>query len=380
MRRRNDPRQRMEAVKVTESVAELARALEDPSPEVARGAVARLVEVNRRRAAPVLRERLLSSDPALVGDVARALRALGDPTVVGVAIGGLREEPYSRRLAAARALEALADPRGQDALLETLRDPIAGVRTRALAALAALGQNERAAVEASALLSDADAQVRIAAVRAILRTGRRPGALLAAAARDRDRRVRLELGRRSSALPADAARALLTDPDLRVREAAARGAGRGQVATLARMLVEDPSSDVRCAAAQSMRELADPAAADLMLPGLEDADAVVRAAALRALRTVLGTDGTVMRLREELRSPSADQRRAIVYALGHLNATDVGRDVARLVEDPEPDVRLAIIHTARALHRDPASLISHLTSDLDPGVRHSAQIWLERQA
>jgi len=236
--RRSDPTERWRAVWASASASELTSALGDPSPDVARAAIVRLVEVEGPRAAVPLRERLLSSDPGLVPDLARALERIGDPTVVDVAIAGLRSERYSKRLAAARTLEALADERAAEALRAALRDPIAGVRAAMLGALAELGANEHTAVECSVLLSDPDAQVRLAAIRTVARTARRPGRFLAAAAHDPDPRVRLELGHYSASLPADAARSLLSDPDLRVREAAARGAaGPDQVATLALMVL-----------------------------------------------------------------------------------------------------------------------------------------------
>jgi HEAT repeat protein len=379
MRRRSDPTQRLLAVRASTSRAELTRALDDPSPAVARAAAARLVKVARRRAAPPLRERLLDAEPAMAAGIARALRSVGDPTVVDLAIGGLRDNRYPRRLAAARALEALGDPRARDALCAALRDSIAGVRAAALSALAELGRNEQAALQASALLTDPSPEVRLAAVSAVARTARHPGTFLVAVAQDPDRRVRLELGRHLAALPDAAATLLLTDGDLRVREAAARGAGSRQVRALAVMLGNDRSRDVRCAAAQALRDLVDERTAELLLPGLEDPDAIVRAAVIRALATSLGTGGAVSRLCGELGSRSAHRRRAAIYALGHLEANHAGTDVARRVDDPDPEVRMAVIHTAASLHADPEPLIRYMAADLDPAVRHSAETWLERE-
>jgi HEAT repeat protein len=379
MRRRPDPTERLLAVRASTSVAELTRALDDPSPTVARAAVGRLVQVARRRAAPALRQRLLNAEPPMAAGIARALRSVGDPTVVDLAIGGLRDDRYPRRLAAARALEALGDARARDALCAVLGDPIAGVRAAALAALSELGRNEQAALRANALLSDPSPDVRLAAVRAVARAGRHPGRFLSPVARDPDRRVRLELGRHLPTLPEEAAMALLTDHDVRVREAAARGAGRRQVGALARMLVEDRSRDVRCAAAQALRGLVDERTAALLLPGVEDPDAIVRAAAIRALAAAVGAGAAVSRLRRELGSPSAHRRRAAVYALGHLDAKDAGADAARLVDDSDPEVRLAVVQTAAAVHSDPEPLIRYMAADLDPAVRHSAETWLARE-
>ena len=247
--RRRDVTERMLVAQSSESTAQVIDALDDPSVEVARAAVTRLAELDGSCAVSALRERLLNSDLSLVADIARTLRGCGDPTVIDLAITGLGQQPYTRRLAAARALAALADRRSADPLRAGLHDPVAGVR---VGVLAALGPSEATTSECAPLLADPDANVRRAAVSAIVRTSRRPGTHVSGAARDPDRVVRLEVARHLARLSDESARSLLTDPDLRVREAGARGAGIRQVGQLAAMLVEDPSDDVRRAAAQTL--------------------------------------------------------------------------------------------------------------------------------
>lgn len=217
-------------------------------------------------------------------------------------------------------------------------------------------------------------------MRAVARTATRPGTILAAVGDDPERLVRLEVATHLAGLPDEAAGALLADPDLRVREAAARAAGTGQVGALAVLLVEDPSNDVRRAAAQTLGGLGDERIADLLVSGIEDPDAVVRAAVLRGLKRLLMRAGAVSRLRVELVSDRAERRRAAVYALACLETLEATEDVARLADDPDPDVRLALIHTAHALLPDPGALIHHLAADLHPAVRDSAEIWLLREA
>lgn len=156
------------------SPSELVESLADPSPEVARAAVRRLVEIEGDRAAAPLRARLLSSDLALVRDIAKALRRIGDRDAVDVAIAGLAEKAYTRRLAGARALGALGDPRGIGPLRATLRDEIAGVRVAALDALAEIAGAGDAATDCARLLADTNAQVRVAAVRAVARAAKGP--------------------------------------------------------------------------------------------------------------------------------------------------------------------------------------------------------------
>ncbi len=361
-----------------DSAHELTESLDDPSPEVARAAVKRLAEVDGRRSAAALRTRLLDAQPSLVREIAATLKRLGDNLAVDLALAGLGEQRYTRRLAAATALGALADPRAAEPLRAALHDEIAGVRAAALTALGAIGPDPYAAADCARLLSDSEAHVRISAVRAVARTARRPGAMLARAAQDGDRLVRLEVARHLAGLPEQAARTLLGDEDLRIREAAAKAAGMRQVGLLAMLLVDDPGADVRTAAAQTLGSLGDPRIAEVLIPGVDDSDAVVRAAVLRALVHVVKRAGAIRRLSHELGSERPVRRRASVYALARLEALESGEEVARLVSDPDPDVRLALIHTAGVLQRDPDGLIRRLANDHDKHVRGSAENWLAR--
>jgi HEAT repeat protein len=377
-RRRPDATQRLQAVLASSTRSELVQSLDDPSPEVARAAIKRLVEVEGERVAAELRARVLTADLSLVGDLAKALRQIGDREAAEIAIAGLREEPYTRRLAAARAAAALGDERAVEALRAALRDEIAGVRVAALDALAEIGAGEDTAGACATLLNDPDPQVRIAAVRAVTRTATRPGAIVATAADDGDKFVRLEVARHVAGLPRPAASRLLADPDLRVREAAASSAGIRQVDQLARLLLEDPASDVRHAAAKALGGLVDQRIAELLIPALEDPDAIVRMAVLRALESLLGRAETINRLCRELTSERPHRRRAIVYALAHLEALESASEVWRLVDDPDPDVRLALLHAARSLVPEPEPLAHYLATDPNPVVRHAAEITLHR--
>lgn len=377
--RRTDATQRLLAVLASQSAQELAGFLDDRSPGIARAAIHRLAEIQRAGAAPELRRRLLSADLSLVADIATALRTIEDRGAVAHAIAGLSQEPYTRRLAAAMALGALRDARATDALGAALTDEIAGVRRAALNALAQIGPPAAAAASGCArLLSDADASVRIAAVRTVACTAPRPGAVLAEAAHDPDRLVRLEVARHVAGLPAQAAIALLTDPDLRVREAAAQAAGLSQLDQLALLLANDPSGDVRHAAALTLGRLGDQRVADVLVSGIVDPDAIVRAAVLRALEHLLTRAGAITRLCEELGAERADRRRASLYALGHLKASEAAKDVQRLADDPQPDVRLALLHIVDIVVTDPEPLVRYLAADEDSAVRHSAEIWLLR--
>ncbi len=376
---RGGPTDRFRAVLSSHSRSQLIASLDDPSPRVASAAARRLAEIDGKRAAPILSAQLLGADLSIVPDIARALRRLGESCAVDLAIAGLHDERYTRRLAAALALGELGDQRAAGPLCAALRDAIAGVRIAALDALVQVRAPEDAAAACARLLTDPNPQVRVAAVRAVARLAPRPGGALAPVAADRDRVVRLEVARHSSALPAPAAPSLLADADLKVREAAIRAAGPREVGTLSVMLVDDPSEAVRRAAARRLGSLGDERIADVLVPGLEDPDAVVRAAVLRALERLLTRRGAIQRTSLELRSDRPQRRRATVYALARLNARETGVQVQALVDDPDADVRLAVVHTADALLRDPDSAMNDLTTDGDHGVRHAAEVWLLRR-
>ena len=166
--RRVDATQRLRAVHGTRSPDELVRSLDDPSPEVVRAAIARLVDLEGQRAAGPLRARLFDVDLSLVADVAGALRRIGDGGAVEVAMKALRDDRYSRRLAAVRALGALGDPRAAERLRTMLDDDVAGVRGAALDALTKLGPRvDGDGADCARLLADPAPHVRIAAVRAV---------------------------------------------------------------------------------------------------------------------------------------------------------------------------------------------------------------------
>ena len=248
-----DATQRLRAVQASRSLEELTESLADPSPEVVRAAIDRLVALGGETAAPALRARLFDVDLSLVADIAAALRRIGDSEAFDVATAALDDQRYPRRLAGVRALAALGDERAAGSLRTMLEDEVAGVRAAALDALARLGPHAGAgaADECGRLLSDPMPYVRIAAVRAVARVAAHPGALLSAAARDEDRLVRLEVARHVAGLPERSAKALLGDPDVRVREASARSAGARELGLLAVALTEDPAPDVRRASAHT---------------------------------------------------------------------------------------------------------------------------------
>ena len=376
--RRADATARLRAVEASRSPWELVGSLDDPSPEVARAAIGRLVELEGPRAADPLRARLLDADLSLVAEFANALRRIGAGGVVEAATAALGDERYSRRLAAIRALGVLGDQRAAAQVRIALEDNVAGVRTAALEALAQLGDGCAVGADCAQLLTDAVPHVRIAAVRSVARLVTHPGELLAPAAADEDRLVRLEVAQHVARLPEHTAKAVLADPDIRVREAAARAAGTRELGALSVLLTDDPAPDVRRASAHALGGMRDQRVADVLVRGLEDPDAMVRAAVLRALERLLTSEGAGRRLCAELACEGPERRRAALYALARLEARERGPELSRLADDPDPDVRLALIHSAEALYEEPEPLMRYLAADSDRVVRESAEMWLLR--
>ena len=379
MRHRVDPTERLRAVQAATSPTELTATLGDSSPEVVRTAIHRLVEMEGAGAAGALRARLFDVDLLVVADIARALREIGDDGVVEAAIGGLSDPRSTRRLAAVRALSMLGQ-QAVEPLRHALGDAVGGVRAAALDALTRLedGIGASAGADCARLVCDPVAHVRVAAVRAVARLVPHPGAMLAPAVRDDDRLVRLAVAEHVARLPEQAARMLLEDRNARVREAAARGAGRREVGALAVLLADDPARDVRRAAAHALGAIRDEHAAALLLPALEDRDALTRAAALHELEHLLSRQGVVRQLCDELANERAERRRAVVYALARLDAREAAADVSRLAADPDPEVRLALIHSAPALFDEPEPLMRYLSEDPDQAVCDAALMWLLR--
>jgi HEAT repeat protein len=378
--RRADATQRLRAAEAALSPEELTAALDDPSPEVARVAMRRLVDLLGAGAAAALRARVLRVELSLVADFTRALQRMGDDQVLGMATTALTDQRSTRRLAAICALGALTDGRAVQQLRAALDDQVGGVRAAALDALAQLGEDVDASIGADCarLVFDPTPHVRIAAVRAVARLVAHPGPMLAPAADDQDRLVRLAVARHTRSLPEPSARALLGDPDLRVREAAARAAGAREIGVLAVLLVEDPARDVRRAAAHVLGAMQDHRVADLLVPGLEDHDPLVRAAVLHALEQLLTKADVARRLCVELDDDRAQRRRACLYALARLDVRVAEAAVSRAAGDPDPDVRLALIHSVDSLLNEPGPLMVYLASDADEAVRQAAEMWLIR--
>ncbi|WP_411101423.1 fumarate reductase/succinate dehydrogenase flavoprotein subunit [Streptomyces sp. cmx-4-9] len=259
--------------------------LHDPEPAVRAAAVAAVAETVPAGAGPALAARLTDPAPAVRAAAAAALRELVEVLPGGPELGaGLRS--------------ALAVP-----------DPV--VRSAALEALRALRLGD-AELYAGAL-ADADPEVRIQAVRALVAVD--AVAALAAAAGDPAREVRVAVAKGLAAVHAPTPAPLdplLADPDPLVRGAAlaalARAGCPDPYAGAAAVALADPAWQVRAGAAAALSAAGPGAAVPPLAAALADANADVRKAAVLALLAHRDTPAARAALATAVADPDADVR------------------------------------------------------------------------
>uniref|UniRef100_A0AAU2JRI4 Fumarate reductase/succinate dehydrogenase flavoprotein subunit n=1 Tax=Streptomyces sp. NBC_00049 TaxID=2903617 RepID=A0AAU2JRI4_9ACTN len=266
-------------------LAALTPYLTDPDPAVRAAAVAALGETVPAGAGPALADRLGDAAPAVRAAAAAALRELVEVLPGGPELGaGLRT--------------ALAVP-----------DP--AVRCAALEVLRALRLGDAGLYAAA--LADADAEVRIHAVRALVSVDAVPE--LAAAAADPAREVRVAVAKGLASVHAPAPEPLdplLGDPDPLVRGAAlaalASAGCPAPYAVTAVAALADPAWQVRAGAAAALSAAAPGAAVPALAAALADGNADVRKAAVLALLAHRDAAGARAALASMVADPDADVR------------------------------------------------------------------------
>jgi len=330
------------------SVDELLAATGDVSIEVVREALARLAQLGCPGAAQVLRWRIWRADPSLVGYFARCIAALGDRDAIKEALTILEDRGedssvYGERVAALALLGAFSDPATIATIRGALDDPMAAVRQTALVVLRRFPADAATQRALIARLADCDPQVRAAAVASVCALCREPGAVLQELAGDESSVVRAAIARAAARLGQKPSRLLLEDREVGVRELTAEHAGACAVVPLARAMRLDSSQPVRQAAARRLGELhAEQATAEL-LDALADPDSVVRVTVLGSMEAIHGGRLPGLLL-DAIREPGREDRAALVYALGRLDATC---ELAALRDYPDPQVQAALTFVRR---------------------------------
>ncbi|RKT06265.1 succinate dehydrogenase/fumarate reductase flavoprotein subunit [Streptomyces sp. 3211.6] len=283
----------LELLALAEEAPELAALrgyLTDPDPAVRGAAVAAVGETVPAGAGPALAERMRDADPGVRAAAAGALREL---------------------------LEVLpGDPELDAGLREALAVPDRLVRAAALEGLRALRLGDAALYVRA--LDDADTEVRVHAVRALVSVDAL-AELAAAAAGDGAREVRVAVAKGLAAVA---------------------GEGAGVRAALAPLL-DDPDPLVRGAALGALAATGcPPAYADTAAAALSDPAWQVRAGAAAAL-SAAGAGTAVPALAAALATdPDADVRKAAVLALlAHADSPEARKALAQAVTDPDADVR-----------------------------------------
>ncbi|HTZ63322.1 MAG TPA: HEAT repeat domain-containing protein [Solirubrobacteraceae bacterium] len=338
------------------ALAQLLAATGDSSIEVTREALRWLARLGGLAEAQVLRGRLWRADPSLVADFAACIATLGDRGAIEEALakldqGGDESLTYGQRLAAVQILAAFGDPATVPALRGALLDPIAAVRRAALSALRAFPTDADSQQAAIGCLSDSDPQVRAAAVAAVAALCPDAPRRLAGLAADENSGVRLALARTASRLADTPVALLLADSEISVRVRAAEHAGSRAVVPLARAMRLDHSPVVRLAAANRLGELHAAGATVELIDALADRDSLVKVAALRSLEAVHGREPLAGLLLDTLCDRSRENRGALVYALGRLDAAD---QLGALARDRDPQVRTALAFVERESRRNTA--------------------------
>jgi HEAT repeat protein len=301
------------------SVPKILPLLRDENEGVRANAADALGLIGDKSAIPALRTALKSADTRLREHSAKALGILraveAIPDLRALAKSG---DPDGRR----NAIEALQAMNASEAipdLVALLGDPDKGIRASVLVALGAL-RAEGAIPAMARLLRDPDRNVRRVAAMVLAEMD----------AKDRSKEIArflAEPGEESAWLRAGAAR------DLAVLGA------REEIPEIARLLT-DKEPHVRYSAAESLGLLGAKEYLDPIALLLEDKDSTAVDGALRGLAE-LGAKEKIPDVVKCLTHADPGVRRAAIFALYRLEAGDAGSEIARLLNDPYVEVRLA---------------------------------------
>jgi HEAT repeat protein len=283
-------------------------------------------------------------------------------------------------LAGAQPAHASLWPSAEGRVERALNDADVSVRRGAALELASLPRSAGRRLAFGAL-ADADAEVRIAALRVAVSTSEDDlGGRLAPWLSDPDARVRLAAAEALAVRPSSLALASLgrasSDADARVRAAVARSLGAsGNPEAVVPLLgrLDDSAPDVRREVVTALGRLGDRRAVVPLLGKVQDSAGTVRRAAARALG-LLGDARAGSALLLVLRDSDPEVRVAALDAVGRLRDTGAVASVVAELAGAEPSVRAAAAR-ALGLLATPAALsallaeLARVDTDPEPIVR-----------
>jgi HEAT repeat protein len=388
----------------------LLEALSDANDHVRAKAAAALAKVGPAAgdAVPALRGALRDTDHQVAARAAEALGQIGDIALPALA-GLIEATKHVSAVVRGEAVAALGklgrgvDPSHalhtelREALDRSCDDPDAGVRARAVDAVAASGGDTACVlVHVQSAFQDADPEVRAAAVRSLAQCpGDTPGiqaALLTALGDTNDHvqseaaRMAGQLGLAAPAVVAAVSR-LLEDDTSAVQVEAATALGkleRHAVAAEQALMgaLKTGEASVREEALRALVKIQSPHALEAFAAGLRDAERSVRVVASAGfIKAPALPVGTMQILVEALKDPDAQVRANAAQALARLE-TLPEEAVAVLVDcttDPDDGLRLQAL---RALKKAPpdagvAAVFRRLLDDSNPPVAAEAARCLE---
>ncbi|HTS16284.1 MAG TPA: HEAT repeat domain-containing protein [Verrucomicrobiae bacterium] len=331
--------------------------LKDPRPDVRKLTAALLGQVSDKSAEPALLDVIHDPDPAVRAEIIGSLGACGSAAAVPSLVEALHDDNAAVRTAAASALAHFDDPTSVPALLAALNDPDFHVRAAAIMSASRLADRDKALVTkiidpiAARLQDDPFALVRDRAADALARPDdeKAVAALVHAIVSD-NREARFDA--HETIISCKAVAAL---PDLAKH-------------------VHDPNRDVREKIITIFGAIGGHDQLPFVTAALDDADPVVRLAAMRAL-SKLPADGMLDAIAAKTNDTDPDVRAESARALGNLGDRKAVPKLVELLHDDNGFVRSAAAESLGKLGDRTATLalIQVLTGDKPRPASGSAQ-------
>jgi len=141
-------------------------------------------------------------------------------------------------------------------------------------------------------------------------------------------------------------------------------------------IIESEEADVRAAMLHGYKGLNTPTSAVVLSRALQDSSADVRAEAARLAGYRSDLTDLKPHLMSGLRDESADVRQLAVRSLGWLGVADAFGPVSTLLQDPEPNVRIAAVRALGKMDLPKARALPELkalATDTEPAVQRAVR-------